>query len=322
MFSFLGKGKQAPGMVGLSLHPDGFAIAHVLFRQGEPVLNACERVVVESPAMRASALERVVTEFGLKHCRCNLVLSSQDYNLLLVEAPAVEPHEMASAVRWRIKDLIDRPVEELVVDTFRVPADAYRNNSSGMVYAVAARRGRIVEMVDVIGQGGLALESIDIPELVLKNLSSLYMDDSNGLAFLDLRESGSKLNITRGGNIYLTRHINTQVAAESVGGPDWESLRERLVLEIQRSLDYYESQMGQGHISRLLVAPRAGDGELLASQLREGMGLNVEVMDLEPVISDEGSLPMEVQQSCLLAIGGALRSKQVVSGGARQEVAA
>ena len=34
---------------------------------------------------------------------------------------------------------------------------------------------------------------------------------------------------------------------------DWEMLKDRLVLEIQRSLDYYESQMGKSPINKIIL---------------------------------------------------------------------
>src|SRR5690606_2176594 len=104
-----------------------------------------------------------------------------------------------------------------------------------------------------VEQAGLELDAIDIPELALLNLSALHSDDHNGLAFIDFREGGSTLNLSKGGAVHLTRHLSTVIAPDSTRSREWDSLRERLVLEIQRSLDYFESQMGQGQIARLLV---------------------------------------------------------------------
>ena len=70
------------------------------------------------------------------------------------------------------------------------------------------------------------------------------------------------------------------MADDIAGNAEWETVRERLVLEIQRSLAYYPSQMGQGHINRLLLAPRTHDSETLAAQLNQAMGVKVEALDL------------------------------------------
>ena len=55
---------------------------------------------------------------------------------------------------------------------------------------------------------------MDIPELAMRNVSSLYLKDNNGAAFMDLRRTGSTMNITRDGNLYLSRRINTQLDPE------------------------------------------------------------------------------------------------------------
>ena len=309
MLGFLNRKKENEGMVGVCLADHGIALAHTSrSHEGAPHLNQCELINVDSDKQRSSAFVTRVSDLGLNQTHCSFVLSNSDYNLLLVEAPKVEANEMASAIRWRIKDLLDRPLDEVATDVFPVPDDAYRNQGE-MLYVVAARKSRIVEIVDLIESSGLILDAIDIPELALRNLSSMYTDDSNGLAFMDLRPTGSTLNLCKNGSIYLTRHLSTQVDADVMSSNEWESVRERLVLEIQRSLDYYESQMGQNPISRLLIAPRSKDSHALAKQLNEAMGVSVETMDLAARLDTKLELPADKQQSCLLAIGGSLRQE-------------
>ena len=301
--------KANSGLLGLSLSSDGLACAHIAphsaSRHGLR-LKTCRALPVTRLTAQKAALKELVKELDLEKLPCNFVLDPGDYNLLLVEAPKVEPDEMAPAIRWRIKDLVDRPIEECAIDLFPVPREAYRSQGE-MVYVVVARQSRIPEVRDLVEGAGLQLQSIDIPELALRNLSGFYTDDSNGLAFIDLRPRGSTLNLSRHGAIYLTRHLNTAVEQGIIDTPDWESVKERLTLEIQRSLDYYESQMGQSQIPRLLLAPRAGDGEALAAELDGAMPVRVESMNLSGELDADETLPVETQYACLAALGGALR---------------
>src|SRR5690606_33576887 len=128
--------------------------------------------------------------------RCNFVLAREDYNLLLIEAPPVEAEELAAAAKWKIKDMIDRPLEEVAVVAFPVPASAYRNQRR-MLYVVAADRKRVQQVVELVANAGLVLEAIDIPELALLNLSQHSLDDSEGLALLDLRQGGGMINLSK-----------------------------------------------------------------------------------------------------------------------------
>jgi MSHA biogenesis protein MshI len=205
--------------------------------------------------------------------------------------------------------MIDRPLEQLAVSVFPVPGDAYRSQRD-MLYVVAADRKKIQHVVEMVSNAGLHLESIDIPELAMRNLTTMYTDDSNGLAMMDLRHDGSLLNLSKNGAIYLTRHLSTQVGDEILRSHEWDSVKDRLVLEIQRSLDYYESQMGQGHITRVLVAPRKQDSEALKAELDQAMGVKVEIMNLQGKLVSDVELSFELQQGCLVAIGGALRTEK------------
>lgn len=304
--SRFGQVKAKGGKLGLSYHDDELALAFIQYQGEEPQLQFCEYQHAENYGKAGRELTGLVTKHGLEGVSCNFVLSADDYNLLLIEAPAVEESELADAARWKIKDMVDRPLDDLVISVFRVPDDAYRVNRD-MLYVVAADRRRIEHVVELVYESGLKLESIDIPELAMLNILELQnISDENGVAMIDLRHNGSLLSLCKNNALYLTRHLNTQVGEDIASSYDWDAVKERLILEIQRSLDYYESQMGQGHVNRVLLAPRKQDSEALSMQLNQEMGVQVEVLNLGGLASGH-ALSMEKQNSCLMAIGGALR---------------
>ncbi|MEY4640548.1 MAG: hypothetical protein RLZZ227_542 [Pseudomonadota bacterium] len=309
MFDLFNKKKGKPGLIGVSLIDKELALAHVGIEAGQPALLMCEYFAVSSAQDAGKVLAEQAHSMGLERTRCNFVLAPDDYSLLLVEAPNVEPAELAAAAKWKIKDMIDRPLDQLAVTVFPIPGDAYRNRRE-MLYVVAADRKKIQQVADMVTNAGLKLESIDIPELAMRNLSMLFADDGSGLATMDLRHDGSLLNLSKNGAIYLTRHLSTPVGEDILGSHEWDSVKDRLVLEIQRSLDYYESQMGQGHINRVLVAPRRQDSDALRAQLDQAMGVKVEVMNLQGKLTSNVELTHELQQGCLMAIGAALRTEK------------
>ena len=51
------------------------------------------------------------------------MLDDADYQMQLVEAPSVPREEMRSAVRWKLKDLLDYPVDAATIDVADVPTD-------------------------------------------------------------------------------------------------------------------------------------------------------------------------------------------------------
>ncbi|MDA9909603.1 hypothetical protein N9E57_03685 [Gammaproteobacteria bacterium] len=166
LLDFFNKKQGKAGLVGVSANAEKITIAHVVLEKGKPALGFCEEFDAPTDKEREEILEREVKRLGLEGTQTNFVLPHSDYKLFLVEAPKVESHEMEAAVKWKIKDLVDSNVDGLAVTLFPVPDDAYRGQS-GMVYVVASRKSKIKQVVDLIVNSGLNLQSIDIPELVL-----------------------------------------------------------------------------------------------------------------------------------------------------------
>lgn len=305
---FFKKKAKSNSRVGVLMGSDQLVVAHMGEHDGEPYLIDFQRVALESERDGGKALSSLVKSMGIEDKQCSFVLNRKDYNLHLVEAPEVEASELRAAVRWKIKDLLDMKVEDAAIDVFQVPEDAYRGRA--MVYVVASLKSKIKSIVDMVQESGLELAVIDIPELVMRNLSDRYIEDVNGVAFIDLRRNGSTMNITRNGELYLSRRINTQLDPEVMQSIEWEGLKDRLVLEIQRSLDYYESQMGQVPINRIVIAPRQHDGIALAGALNGMLTAEVSVLNLADHLDSAKELSPEYQQVGMAAIGATLRGKK------------
>ena len=235
------------------------------------------------------------------------VLPTTAYSLQLVEAPNVPGHEMSEAVRWKIQHLIEFPVDEAVIETFEIPSPA-NAAAKPMVYAVVAHRGEIRSHVEEIGAARARIDVIDIPELCVRNLAVRLPQDEYGVAFLHFNDDFGYLTITRGGVLYMIRRIELQNDAPT------EQLQE-IALEIQRSLDYYESQFDCPPVSELVLGP-GDNSESLATSLAGNLGIAVTVLDLATLFAMDAGLSQRDQQDCLIALGAALRDDDV-SGAAR-----
>jgi MSHA biogenesis protein MshI len=305
---FFKKKAKSNSRVGALVSSEQLAVAHMGERDGAPYLIDFKRVALNSEKDAGKALSNLVKTMEIEGKQCSFVLNRKDYNLHLVEAPKVEASELRGAVRWKIKDLLDMKVEDAAIDVFRVPEDAYRGRD--MVYVVASLKSKITSIVNMVEESGLELAVIDIPELVMRNLSSRYIEDGNGLAFMDLRRNGSTMNITRNGELFLSRRINTQLDSEVMQSMEWEGLKDRLVLEIQRSLDYYESQMGQVPINRIVIAPRQHDGAALAEALNGMLTAQVSILNLADHLESAVELSPVFQQIGMAVIGATLRDNK------------
>jgi len=235
---------------------------------------------------------------ALKGANVSAVLAPDAYSLQLVEAPNVAPDEVGEAVRWRIQHLIEFPVEEAIVETFEMPAPA-NPGASAMVYAVVAHRDEIARCVDRLRQENLRIGFIDIPELCLRNISVQLPQDAAGVALLHFVHGYGYLTITRGGVLYLLRRIETQ-HGEFHEAPD------EVALQVQRSLDHYESHYDCRPVNHLVIGPGEHSG-VLASSLAANLGITVSGLDLGAIFSADSEYSADADAVDLLAVGAALR---------------
>lgn len=304
---------QAGGLTAVSFGLRHFALANVTRERDQLFLAKCSRQEFRNPQHLRESLAEQIETLGLQGTPCNAVLAPRDYSLYLVEAPAVEPDEMRAAVRWKVKDLLDMPIDDVAIDVFPVPEDAF-NGRNQMLYVVAAAKSRIAAVIELCKGARLELAAIDIPEMAMKNISTLFSEERGSQAFIALKTNGSNMNITRNGDLYLARTVNTQVPPDVMGSADWGSLRDRLVLEIQRSLDYYESQMSQPPVKELLIAPRP-DGAMLVKSLQEVLPVKVGMLEYAQRLESAPDISEETRHASLFAVGGALRHDLAGVGG-------
>lgn len=283
-------------------------LAHVVrTANGRPQIRACDSFRIESDA--ADALARLTQGRGLKRFRCATLLHEGEYRVLQVEAPAVPVAERAEALRWRLKDAVDFPVDDAAIGVAEIPTEGGRQANIFAVVSPAAVVGaRMAEFQAAKAQ----LEAIDIPEMALRNVASLFEEANRGIAFLALLENESILSITCGGELYLTRRIDLSSKALAAADEGRRAqMVERLALELQRTLDNFDRQYGFVSVSRMLLASDH-DPAGLVEALADNLYLPLAAMDLAQVadFADVPELRQPARQGqCLLAIGAALRSE-------------
>ena len=303
-------------MVGIACHEQGVALCHAVPVDGELRIAKLEFAQLDE-SKRCEFVKNWVNRHKLKFADSYIVLSQHEYELELIEAPPVEPDEMLEAVRWRLKDLISIPVEEAVIDIFHLPEDAYRGRKK-MLYVVAASKDTIENKIKLIKDAGLDLQVIDIEELALRNLSLFVPGHEQGtVAFLSMKENNGHIHMFCHENMYLTRSIEMGYASFvpqendqwQIEREDHGSMVERYILDVQRSLDYYESQVGKGIANKLYVLPSEMDESDIVTHLQAMLTQDVANFDCKDIVPfTEGVEPSLAQQAlCLPAIGAVFR---------------
>lgn len=258
---------------------------------------------------RGKMLARLAAEHNLKRVRCATVLDANEYSLLLTEAPDVPPDELRAAIRWRIKDLIDFHINDATLDVFDLPGDKAAGRTRSM-YAVAARSAAIQRRVDLMDAAGINLDVIDIPEMAQRNLAALLPEDAKGMVLISFTPSSGLITITKQGEIYLSRNIDVGLDALMQGGDVVAGLFDRIVLEVQRSLDYFDSHFRQATIGNLALAPLPKEIPGLIEYLKNNLTLTVLTMDLMKLVTCATEMTPAQQNLCLTALGAALRHEE------------
>jgi len=331
LFSLLKRKKSVSGLTGISIHSEGIGIARIS-RGGSdapPHLSLCEFHPAPTATERHSVLVAVAGKYHLDAADCTSLMDADHSSLQLVEAPEVDATELKAAVRWRIKDLINFHVDDAVIDVFDVEGQRGRTK---MMYVVVARIATVQEHINLLEHSHVNLGVIDIAELAQRNIAALLPEDRSGLALLHLTPRGGLLTLTRQGSLFLARNLEfgtDQLAAElpATGtsheegeftldvaddelGQGLSRLFDSIVLEIQRSLDYFESHFGMPPVSGLVLAPLTQPIPGLLGYLGSNLGLPVRMLDLNTVLDCEQTLSDELQGRCLPAIGAALRVEE------------
>jgi len=304
----LRKALRPDARAGIALADGSFALAVVRrIGEGKPSLDHCAiHAASEDPT---PALKAVLDKLRIGRAPVCAVIGGDDYQIVQVEAPDVLPSEMRAAIRWRLRDVINFEIEEAVIDVFETP-DPVRRTQGKMLFAVAARDAAIQRISSSVRTVAKGFDSIDIPELCLRNLSALLPQNQRGVAMLALNERFAQLVITRQGVMYLSRRIETaRFGQDSRDGATIDA--PALALEIQRSLDYYESQYDQTPIGDLVIAPANTRAHDLAGELKSETSLRVSALNVTEIFNvPDGNDPV-TDWPTLMALGAALRDDKV-----------
>lgn len=307
ILSFLNRSNRDAGWVSVSLGNKGVYVAQAKYVGVRPQVTRCAFYPAEE--VTSATLEKIRKDAQLEGGRYTTVLASNEYQLLMVEAPSVPVDELKTAIRWKIKDSLNYHIDDATIDVLQIPSNKYGGDRPQSLYAVAASNETIRKRIALFEKAKFDLAVIDIAEMAQRNIASLYETEGRGLALLAFDDEGGLLTITCDGELFLARRIDItlgqlQDADESLH----QQYQDRVELEVQRSLDYFDRQFNHIPMERLLVSVPAESG--LVKKLEDNLGLAVEALDLAQgmdIIGVPELADSEFACYALHALGSALR---------------
>ena len=290
-------GKRSRGWIGLAFDAAGAAVLRL--EPGAPLSVPRLTAATFIPAEQTDQLAAWVKQQGVTKWPAWAVLAAGEAPEFQITAPDVPAAERCQAAQWQVREVLDYPVTQAVVDCFAPPAPSQRGEDR--LNVVVARRTDIAARINQISQARLTLEVLDIPDLAQRNLSLCLREAAPDHALLALDESQGLLTICRGEDLYLARWL-------SMGIPTHPAMLDSLLLEVQRSLDYFEGTLGQPPIGKIYV--HAGTEDDLVSSLREQLGsVSWQPLALTDLLEVNGPDLANLPQRALIlrALGAALR---------------
>jgi MSHA biogenesis protein MshI len=296
--------------LAVAIEPEAIKFAHVLHAEGERPQATDWWSVAGPPADQAGLLQVSAKEHGLARASCTTLLEPADYQILLVEPPNVPADELKAAIRWKIKDLIEYHIDDATIDVFEVRAEGEAKGSAKAMYAVAAPNEVVQKRIALFEDARVPLRIIDIPEMAQRNVAALFESKDKATAMLAFSPWGGLLTISLHGELLLTRRL--EVTSVQLGQREHGShYRERVAIEITRSLDIFDRQRLSAGVGEVLLAPLPQDPEL-EQFLRDRLYVPVAAVALTKVMDfGRGGEPTPQEQSEYFHLfGAALRAEE------------
>lgn len=206
--------------------------------------------------------------------------------------PKIPKEELKEAVKWEAKKIAPIPIEEMVLDFLIVGEQEEREVKRLELVVVAAERSAVLGQYNDLKRLGLNIVAVDVNPLALLNAVRLnYAADLNdNVVFVDIGAGKTDINITKQGVLRFTR--NVQIGGEEitkaiekelqVSRDEAEAMKrrrgmlppgsgaevsgadgrlkdviqrevDRIVLETQRSVDYYRAQFREGAMKKVIL---------------------------------------------------------------------
>ncbi|MGP9803156.1 hypothetical protein [Rheinheimera sp. NSM] len=189
------------------------------------------------------------------HSRLHIILAADFYQLVQLDKPAVAAEEMLQALPWQVKDLVSIAPEDIVADYIDLPGN---NTAQAKINVVVASLAWLKQLVNTVNNAGPAIVSIQPEEWLATEL--LPLSTQACMLVVHQPEQEVLIQIVRDGLLYFSRrtrgfsklHLNSEADLRN-------GTLDRLQLELQRSMDYFESQLKQPpvrDIRLLMTAPQ------------------------------------------------------------------
>jgi type IV pilus assembly protein PilM len=308
-----------------------------------PPDSIVDGAIVDSVAV-AAAIKRL---FGQKTFKTKDVAASLSGNAVIVKKislPVMTAAELSESISWEAEQYIPFDIQDVNLD-YQIldPGTGHEAKGTMDVLLVAAKKEKIADYTGVITQAGRVPVVIDVDAFALQNAyeANYGFDAASVVVLLNAGASAMNINILSGEQSLFTRDISmggnayTEAVQKELGlsfddaekvkkgepregilfedvKPVLHAMNENLLLEIQKTFDFFKVTASSDRIDRIMLSGGASWVDGFAQAVEERFGAPVERFNPFKVVTfDAGKLgvshPEHAASVAAVAVGLALR---------------
>src|SRR5262245_2218446 len=265
--------------------------------------------IMDSPGI-AETIKRSFQEAKFKAQGVATGVSGHSVIVKRVLIPAATPDEVESSIQFDAEQYIRFDIAEVNLDYQIVDPGAMATEDAGMeVVLVGAKKDKIENHTSVITRAGRTPELVDMYGCALQNaFEANYTVRPNApVALLNIGASLMNINITKGGMPLFIRDVSvggnqyTDILQKELqlsfqeaedlklgrtGGsetemvqPLLESITEMLIMEVQKTFDFFRETYPSETISQILISGGTARMFGLAEKIQDTFGYPTEILD-------------------------------------------
>jgi type IV pilus assembly protein PilM len=335
-------GSSAVKAVELKPAGKGFRVV-ALASEPVPPDSIVDGAIIDGAAV-ADAIRRLFENKAFKTKEVAASLSGNAVIVKKISLPVMTESELSESIYWEAEQYIPFDIQDVNIDYQILDAGTGPDSKGTMdVLLVAAKKEKIADYTGVIAQAGRVPVVVDVDAFALQNAFEInYSHEPDAVTVL-LNAGASAINInilsgdqsvfTRdisvGGNAYteaVQKELNLPFESaeqlkkgEPVEGHTFEeaqpilrSMTENVLLEIQKTFDFFKASATSDRIDRVLLSGGASRVDGFQKALEDRFGTVIEPFNpFQKVAFDAGKLGIAnteaVVPATAVAVGLALR---------------
>jgi MSHA biogenesis protein MshI len=314
LFRKLFNQKKNQSAVGVSIHADTVRLVKLQRSNDGVICTDVDELAFTGEEQLVSQLGQLIKRYSLSDSIVTIMLPSSKVQTSQIERDEIPETDPQVALRWQLKDLISIPGQDMVCDFIDMPLQPIGQKAKAQVFATS--RTYLTKILAPFHEQDVEIANISAEQFGLAQLQNTK--DAAQLAFIQHKGREGILLIVKNKQICFARKLRgsdavLEMAPEMVkaGGSD------NIAIEIQRSIDYYESQLKQPPIKNVLIAVDGPNEELLVDALNLALPVKTKPIEIDSVTNGE-----QISHRHLVTFGAAVSSLTGESAGVGNEVPA